>query len=215
MNMNFPSCGDQSIGIYPIINSVAWMERLLPLGINSIQLRIKDKPLGFVEQQIQEATLLAKKYHARLFVNDYWQLAIKYDTYGVHLGQEDLAFADCEAMAKANLRLGISSHSQEEMEKALHVKPSYVAFGPIYNTDSKQIAFAPKGIEQLRYYKQSIKFPLVAIGGITLERLSQVLTTGVDGIAMIASIAEAENPELATKTMLEIFENHTIEGGKL
>lgn len=190
----FPDC-DGSLGLYPVVDSVEWIERLLPLGIQTIQLRVKDCTPDDLEQQIVRAVALSRQYGARLFINDYWQLAIKHGAYGVHLGQEDLDSADLEAIASAGLRLGISNHSYHELARAHGIRPSYLALGPIFPTTTKVMKFRDQGVEQLKRWADLLKrdYTLTAIGGITLERAPVVLATGVGSCAMVSAITKAES----------------------
>jgi len=189
----FPDCGPTKIGLYPIVDNVSWLHKLLPLGVSTIQLRIKQAPDAELEKQIEEAVALSRRFNCRLFINDHWQLAIAKGAYGVHLGQEDLPSAHIGAIQKANLRLGISSHCYSEVARALAVRPSYIAVGPIYSTTSKNVPFAPQGIAALQRWRKSLQYPLVAIGGITLENASEIIATGADGIAVIKDIVEAKD----------------------
>ena len=190
----FPSCGKTPLGLYPIIDSSDWIEKLLPLGITTIQLRIKNKTGKALEKEIQRAVQLAEHHQARLFINDYWELAIRYGAYGVHLGQEDLAHANINAIHRAGLRLGISTHSPYEIARARALCPSYIAFGPIFPTTSKAMSFPPQGLERLQYWQRCLDYPVVAIGGIGLSEFDAVLATGVSGIAMISAITLAPDP---------------------
>lgn len=191
---DFPACG-YDLGLYPVVDSASWIERLLPLGIKTIQLRIKDKTGEALEAEIKKAIALSEHYDARLFVNDYWELAIKHKAYGVHLGQEDLVRADIDRIRAAGLRLGLSTHSYDELATAHAHRPSYMAFGPIFATTSKEMAFGPQGIEKLTQMRGLINYPLVAIGGIGLNNIADVVATGVDSIAMISAITHAEDFE--------------------
>jgi hydroxymethylpyrimidine kinase/phosphomethylpyrimidine kinase/thiamine-phosphate diphosphorylase len=202
---NFPNCGSQPLGLYPVVDSLEWLKQLLPLGVTTIQLRIKHKKGAELESIIQEAISFAKTYQARLFINDHWQLAIKYGAYGVHLGQEDLDTADLAAIRQASLRLGISTHCYYEVARAYTVAPSYMAIGPVFHTTSKVMPFMPQGISSLQRWRAMLNTPLVAIGGINLENIQEVIETGVDGIAMISAITKAENPKETTKQLLEKF----------
>ena len=85
----FPATAPK-LGLYPVVDSVEWIAHLLEAGVRTLQLRIKDCQDHEVEDAVREAIALGKQYRARLFINDYWRLAIKYNAYGVHLGQEDL-----------------------------------------------------------------------------------------------------------------------------
>lgn len=200
--LKFPECNTTPLGLYPIVESTQWLEKLLPLGITTIQLRIKNKTGDALENEIINSIAIAKKYNSRLFINDYWQLAIKHQAYGVHLGQEDLESADLAAIHKAGLRLGISTHSYYEVAKAHAYQPSYLACGPIFPTTSKIMSFAPQGLVQLQRWRRTLYYPLVAIGGISVNNIQKVMATGVDGVAMISAITQAVNPVLATQQLL-------------
>ncbi len=88
-------------GLYPVVDSVQWIERLLDAGVRTLQLRIKDRRDEEVEADVVAAIALGRRYNARLFINDYWRLAIKHQAYGVHLGQEDLQATDLNAIRAA------------------------------------------------------------------------------------------------------------------
>lgn len=181
-------------GFYPVIDSSDWIEKLALQGVRCIQLRIKNRSGESLEQEIKRAIALAKKYALTLFINDYWELAIAYGADGVHLGQEDIEQADLARIHKAGLYFGISTHCYYEVARAHAYHPSYIACGPIYFTNSKIMSFQPLGIEQLHRWRRTLKYPLVAIGGINAERLSAVMATGVDGIAVISAITKAADP---------------------
>jgi hydroxymethylpyrimidine kinase/phosphomethylpyrimidine kinase/thiamine-phosphate diphosphorylase len=207
----FPNCGEAPLGFYPIVNRVEWLEKLLPLGVNTIQLRIKDLHGEALEWEIAQAAALARQYECRLFVNDYWELAIKYDAYGVHLGQEDLETADLQAIQQAGLRLGVSTHSYAEVARALAVRPSYIAIGPVFPTTTKIMRFAPQGLDALRRWRRTLPYPLVAIAGIFLENAPDVLATGVDGIAVVRDIVNAEDIPAQVRRWLGLFSAHAAQ----
>lgn len=188
----FPDCGGE-LGLYPVVDSADWIERLLPLGISTIQLRIKDRPPAHIEAEIQRAVTVSRRHGARLFVNDYWQAAIRCGAYGVHLGQEDLDSADLGAIAAAGLRLGISNHSYYEIARAHGCRPSYMALGPIFPTTTKAMKFADQGVAQLRLWAELLHpvYTLTAIGGINRERTPAVLAAGVGSCAMVSAITGA------------------------
>jgi len=193
---------EQKLGLYPVIDSLEWLERLLPLNLNIIQLRIKNKNSKELDSIIEKAVALAQRYACRLFINDHWQLAIKHGAYGVHIGQEDLANANLAAIANAGLRLGISTHGCYEFLLAKQLQPSYLAIGAIFPTKTKNMTGQIQGVENLRQILQLAEhIPVVAIGGISQQRLKQVSDTGVSGVAIVTAITEAEQPIIATKTM--------------
>ncbi|WP_407575891.1 thiamine phosphate synthase [Raoultella terrigena] len=193
------------LGLYPVVDSVVWIERLLKAGVRTIQLRIKDKREADVEDDVIAAIALGRQYHARLFINDYWQLAIKHQAWGVHLGQEDLETTDLSAIRHAGLRLGVSTHDDMEIDVALAARPSYIALGHVFPTQTKQMPSAPQGLEQLaRHISRLQGYPTVAIGGISLERAPAVLGTGVGSIAVVSAITQAADWQQATAQLLEM-----------
>lgn len=203
----FAACDDKPLGLYPVVDRAHWLERLLPLGVTTIQLRVKDLEGEALEQEIQTAIKVAKDHGARLFINDYWSLAIKHGAYGVHLGQEDLEKADLTAINKAGLRLGLSTHCYYEVARSHAIRPSYLACGPVYHTDSKKMPWIPHGIDNLTQWKNLLpEYPWVGIGGINLERFPKVVATGVSGIAMISAITAADDPEKITQQMIQMFD---------
>jgi len=207
--LQFPEIGKEPLGFYPIVDSVAWMKRLLPLGVRTIQLRIKGLAPAMLEREIAAAVALAKSHDVRLFVNDYWELALAHGAYGVHLGQEDLLTADLARLAAAGVRLGVSTHCYGEVARALALRPSYMAIGPVFPTNTKVMRFGPQGLAALRRWRESLDYPLVAIGGIKLTNAAEVLASGADSIAVITAITEADDPEAETRRWLALFDRKT------
>ncbi|GBU12499.1 thiamine phosphate synthase [Enterobacterales bacterium] len=202
------------LGLYPVVDTVEWISRLLEAGVKTLQLRVKDLPDEQVEPAIVEAIRLGRQYQACLFINDYWQLAVKHQAYGVHLGQEDLDTADLQAIHAAGLRLGISTHDDTEMARAVAVKPSYIALGHIFPTQTKEMPSAPQGLEELAHHIKQLNgsFPTVAIGGISLERASSVLATGVGSIAVVSAITQAADWRVATAELLALCAAQEADG---
>lgn len=192
------------IGLYPVVDSVQWLQALLPCQPDVIQLRLKQGTAAEIEQQIAQAVSISRDYGMRLFINDHWQLAIKYAAFGVHLGQDDLPSADLNAIATAGLRLGISTHSYTELLIARQLKPSYIALGHVFATQTKQMPSQPQGLAKLaRYASLCRDIPTVAIGGIDLARLKDVAACGVDGIAVVSAITAQQKPQQAYNALLQ------------
>jgi len=188
---------------YPIVDSSGWIARLVPLGVRLVQLRIKDRPEEELRAEIAASKRICEEHGCQLIVNDHWRLAIEAGCDFVHLGQEDLDEADVGAIRKAGLRLGVSTHDGEELETALSVEPDYVALGPVYPTSSKELKWRPQGLEKIGRRKEQIHgLPLVAIGGITLERVSGVLENGADAAAVISDITRDPDPEARTRAWI-------------
>jgi thiamine-phosphate pyrophosphorylase len=181
---------------YLIVDSAEWIARLLPCGVRLVQLRIKDKPGATIRAEIKKAKALCERHDALLVVNDYWKQAIDAGCDFIHLGQGDLDTADFSAIRRAGLRLGVSTHNEAELSRALETKPDYVALGPVYPTTLKAMAFAPQGLPRLAEWKKKIgDVPLVGIGGVTLERVRAVLEAGADSAAVVTDIARNADPE--------------------
>ena len=193
----FRDCGPEPLGLYPLVDRAACMEKLFPLGVTTIQLRIKDLSGAALEKEIVMAVDLARRHATRLFINDAWELALKHNAYGVHLGQEDLSGANLPALARAGLRLGISTHNYAELARAAAYRPSYIAIGPVFATTTKALAHVPLGISGLQRLAALAPAPVVAIGGLTPERAREVRVVGVQGCAVIADLANA--PDVATR----------------
>jgi len=192
---------------YQIVDDVDWLERLLPLGLQLVQLRIKDKPLSFVNDQIRHAKSLCDDADCQLIINDYWQQAISAGCDFIHLGQEDLASADIDTIRHHNLKLGISTHDTAELKTALDVQPNYIALGPVYHTILKAMKWAPQGVEKVTRWKQLLgDIPLVAIGGLTVERAPDVYRAGADCICVVTDVLLNKKPEDRLRQWLALAE---------
>jgi len=180
---------------YPIVPDFAWLERLVPLGVKTIQLRLKDASPQRVRREIAASLEVCARHDCQLIVNDYWQEALALGADYIHLGQEDLAGADVAAIHAKGTRLGISTHSEDELAIALAADPDYVALGPIYETRLKVMKWAPQGLDRLTDWKRRIYgLPLVAIGGITPERADGVVAAGADSVAVITDFFTHPDP---------------------
>ncbi|HFQ5059014.1 TPA: thiamine phosphate synthase [Vibrio vulnificus] len=203
----FPRVSAQQLGLYPVIDDVSWIEKLLPLGIKTVQLRIKDPNQTDLEQQIVRAIQLGRDYGAQVYINDYWQLAIQHQAYGVHLGQEDLQVADLAALANAGIALGLSTHGYYELLRIVQLQPSYIALGHIFPTTTKQMPSLPQGLVRLKLYQQLIDtmpyddsitgVPTVAIGGIDQTNAATVWRCGVSSLAVVRAITLAKDVKAA------------------
>lgn len=192
---------------YPIVPDSHWVERLVKLDVKLIQLRIKDQPQDIISEQIERALKTCRKHDCELVVNDHWQLALEAGANFIHLGQEDLQEADLEVIRGAGCRIGISTHSEKELTIALAAAPDYVALGPIWETTLKVMKWAPQGIERIKLWKSLISCPLVAIGGITLERAPLVFAAGANSIAMVSDILAHKDPEARIAQWLKVAPN--------
>lgn len=181
---------------YPIVPDVGWLERIVPLGVTFVQLRIKDASAADVAAQAKRANAFCKEHGCTLVLNDYWEAALDAGVGFIHLGQDDLREADLEAIKLAGIKLGISTHDIVELDNALAAEPDYVALGPIYETKLKAMPWAPQGLDKIKEWRRRIgALPLVAIGGLTPERAAGVLEAGADSLAVITDFFTAARPD--------------------
>lgn len=189
---------------YPIVPDVDWLRRLVPLGVRTLQLRLKDAPEDEVRRQIAESLEVTHRHGCQLIVNDYWAEAIALGADYVHLGQEDLAAADVPALRAAGIRIGVSTHDPAELETALAMVPDYVALGPIYETKLKVMKWAPQGLDRLADWRSRIgDVALVAIGGFTPGRATLARERGADSVAVITDFVTHAKPEARVREWLE------------
>ncbi len=187
---------------YPIVPDATWVCRLADAGAKLIQLRIKNAPQDVIKAEIAEALETSSASGCQLVVNDYWREAIDAGADFVHLGQQDLAEADVDAIRAAGIRIGISTHSIEELAAALAAEPDYVALGPIFPTTLKAMAWRPQGLARIGEWRAKIDCPLVAIGGITLDRAPEVLAAGAASAAVVTDIVMSKDPEQRARAWL-------------
>jgi thiamine-phosphate pyrophosphorylase len=195
------------LGLYPVLPSAEWVERVVGYGVKTVQLRRKTAEPGELAQEIARCVAAGRQHDAQVFINDHWQAALEAGAYGVHLGQEDLHKADLGALATAGIRLGLSTHGYYEILTALHFRPSYIALGAVFPTTTKVMPTAPQGLTRLSRYVRLLEgvVPLVAIGGIDRQAMPQVLATGVGSAAVVRAVTEAADPAAAISAMQQGF----------
>ena len=209
MNYNF-SNPETTIGLYPIVNEPEKIHSFSNTPVKIVQLRVKNKTHDIINREIKKAVAICKQYNIKLFVNDYWELAIKHKAYGVHLGQKDITAIALKKISDHGLYLGISTHSRFELALALSISPSYIALGPIYKSNTKSnLISLDHGISKIREWKYYLKnIPLVAIGGIKLEHMNNIYNAGANGIAVIEFLSKAENINKSITDANNIFLQH-------
>lgn len=206
-SLRFAPLSDANLGLYAVVNSADWVQRVLASGVKTVQLRIKSPELVDIRREVQLSIQYAKATNAQLFINDHWQLAIEEGAYGVHLGQEDLQVTDLQAIAQAGLRLGLSTHCYWEVCRAWALQPSYIACGPMYATQSKDMPWQPQGTHNVAYWSALLPLSLVAIGGINVERALEARKAGAAGVAVISAITAAASPEAAIMALNEAVDS--------
>ena len=203
----FARCPDR-LGLYPVLPTAEWVERVVGFGVKTVQLRRKSaEPADELKREIARCVAAGRAHDAQVFINDHWQAALEAGAYGVHLGQEDVHTADLSALATAGIRLGLSTHGFYEILKALHFRPSYIALGAVFPTTTKVMPTAPQGLKRLARYVRLLDgvVPLVAIGGIDLQVLPDVLATGVGCAAVVRAVTEAADPAAAVSALQHAF----------
>lgn len=181
---------------YLITGTADLLERLVPLGVRLVQLRVKDVEGAALREEVARARDCCAAHGAQLVLNDYWQLALDMGVDFVHLGQEDMDSADFDALRRGGVRFGLSTHDEAELDRALSFGPEYVALGPVYPTLLKKMKWGPQGLDRVRDWKRRVgDVPLVAIGGLTPERLPGVFAAGADSAAVVTDIQTAPDPE--------------------
>ena len=189
---------------YPIFDTADWIARALPLGVKLVQLRVKDRSEAETRAEIIRARDLCRAAGADLVVNDYWRIAIDEGCDFIHLGQEDLDDADLPAISRAGLRLGVSTHDDEELERGLSTDPTYIALGPVYPTILKKMKWTEQGLDRVTEWKARVgDTPLCAIGGMTVERAAGALEAGADIVSAVTDITMNEDPEARMRAWLE------------
>jgi thiamine-phosphate pyrophosphorylase len=210
MNLVFPP-------LYAIIDAallkktseLSFVEMMAESGVELLQYRNKrasSRELFEASQSIS-ATLsrLAKPgiYKPRFIVNDRADIAVLANAQGVHVGQQDLNVEEARAIVGPDILVGVSTHSLEQLDAADKTSADYIAFGPIYPTSSKENPDPVVGLELLREARQHTQKPLVAIGGITLERAAEIFRAGADSLAVARDLIVAENPAARAQLFLK------------
>ncbi|WP_226689034.1 thiamine phosphate synthase [Ruegeria arenilitoris] len=190
---------------YPIFDHSDWLRRMLPLGVKLVQLRIKDQLDVVIREQIAQSLELCRAHGTVLVVNDHWQAAIDAGCEWIHLGQEDLDVADLKAIRKAGLKLGVSTHDDDELERVLTMDSDYVALGPVYPTILKKMKWEQQGLPRVTEWKARVgDIPLVAIGGMSVERAPGVLQAGADIVSVVTDITLNSDPETRVREWIEV-----------
>jgi len=179
---------------YLIVDRADKLERFLPLGVRTVQLRIKDLGPAELRADVRRARELCSVHSTQLIINDHWRTALAEGCDAVHLGQEDLDTADLDALRQAGIRYGISTHDRAELDRALALEPAYIALGPVYATLLKKMPWRAQGLAKLQRWKLAIgDIPLVAIGGFTPERAAGAFAHGADSVCVVTDIVQAED----------------------
>lgn len=189
----------------PSISNIEIARKVLDGGARIFQLRGKGLSSRKLLEEARDIRELTRKSGALFIVNDRADIALLSNADGVHLGQDDLTIAEARKILGKDKVIGISTHNLEQAMKAASEGANYIGFGPVFGTTTKADAEEAKGLEALREVRKSVNIPVVAIGGIILENVVDVLSAGADAVAVISAIVKADDIEGATKRFLEVF----------
>ncbi|HWR20303.1 MAG TPA: thiamine phosphate synthase [Verrucomicrobiae bacterium] len=175
-------------------------------GASMIQLR--DKVAG-PRQLLREARQIAQLCRERgvcFIVNDRLDLALAADADGVHLGQDDLPPRNARALLGTSKFLGVSTHSLEQALRAAEQGADYLGIGPVFATATKVTGYEPVGCDTIRQLRARIDIPIVAIGGIRLSNVGEVIQSGATGVAVISAIGDTDDITAATRAFVTAIE---------
>ena len=193
--------------LVPAGEPARWCELAATLaasGCTLIQIRAKNAD---ARAQLEIATQLVRRFHSnetRIIVNDRADVALLSGAGGVHVGQQDLGVEQARAICGAPMWIGVSTHTLEQVRAAESTSADYIAFGPIFPTTTKSRPDALVGVEGLRAARALTRKPLVAIGGITLDRAPELYRAGADSLAVVSDLFRAGNPAARAKQYLAI-----------
>lgn len=197
------------LGLYGVFPDADWIARMVDAELPTAQLRFKSDDPKEIRKQIKAAVSAVQGSNTLLFINDHWEEAIAAGAYGVHLGQEDLASANLDAIRDAGLRLGLSTHGYAELIIADRFCPSYIAMGAVFPTNLKKMPTAPQGLGRLYAYAKLMQhYSLVAIGGIDESSIHAVAQSGVGSVAMVRAIVAANDPKAAVKRLKDLMKTN-------
>ena len=182
---------------------VAVVGECLAAGLPAVQVREKDLGAGDLALLCRRLLGPARDVGAMLIVNDRVDVALAVGADAVQRTHASLAVQDMRAVAGRRLRIGVSVHSLEDAVDAELKGADWVTYGPVYDTPSKRPYGAPQGLDRLATVARGLRIPVVAIGGITPERVKEVRAAGARGVAAISAILAAESPAEATRRFLE------------
>ena len=183
-----------------------FVRKLIGSGVEVLQYRAKNVPAREMLASARELAAVARSAGARFFVNDRPDVAYLAGAHGVHVGQDDLGVEEARVVVGLDAWVGLSTHNSEQFEKAAMRSADYIAVGPIFATTSKANPDPIVGLHLIRRARRLTKRPIVAIGGITLERAAEVIEAGADSVAVINDILGVDDPVSRAREYLRRLE---------
>jgi len=185
-------------------SELAFAEMMVESGVELIQYRHKKSSSRSLFETSRNLARFLHSRGARYIVNDRPDIAVLTRAGGVHLGQEDLGVEEARAICGTKCWIGISTHTQEQVRQADKTSADYIAVGPIFPTGTKENPEEVVGLDFIRRARNVTRKPLVAIGGITLERAPAVFRTGADSVAVARDLLCAADPSARARQFLEV-----------
>lgn len=170
---------------------------VLKAGISFIQHRQKEGTRREIYEEAAKLRKLTRYFNATLIINDHADIAIAVDADGVHLGQDDLPFAEARKIMGKKI-IGVSTHDLDQAKVAEAMGADYIGFGPVFETKTKD-AGKPKGVDNLKLITQNVSIPVVAIGGINIDNIASVMHAGADAVAVASAICSGDAAANAEK----------------
>jgi thiamine-phosphate pyrophosphorylase len=177
----------------PDLSFVELAKKLCTGGARLLQLRVKDLPTREFLTIAHEVRLICQQAGCLLLINDRADIALAVDADGVHIGQEDLPLAAARTVLGPHKIIGVSTHDADQAVTAERGGADYLGFGPLFGTNTKATGYTARGLDQLRAIRVLVRLPIVAIGGITVERAPSALAAGADAVAMISDLVLADD----------------------
>lgn len=174
------------------------MEEAIKGGADIIQLREKNKTKKQLLQMARELRELTRQYGVTFIVNDHIDIALAVDADGIHLGQDDLPLEEARKIMGPNKIIGISTHALEEAQAAEAGGADYIGVGPVFPTNTKEDVVDPVGLRYVKQVVEQINIPFVAIGGIKLHNVDQVLEAGATRVCVVSAVVGADHVQEAT-----------------
>jgi thiamine-phosphate pyrophosphorylase len=193
---------------------LAFTEEMARAGVRLLQYRDKAAGSATLLRNSQQIAEVCAAKGITFVVNDRADVALLAGTDGVHVGQDDLPVEHARKVVGSGKYVGISTHNMEQFQRAAGSSADYIAVGPIFSTTSKENPDAVVGFELLRQVRALTKKPIVAIGGITLERAAQVIEAGADCVAALSDIMRAADPSARARQYLEMLGPAEPEGNR-
>jgi thiamine-phosphate pyrophosphorylase len=178
---------------------------LAEAGVRLLQYRNKSAPARRYLASSRELAEALRPHGVSFFVNDRPDVAFLAGATGVHVGQDDLDVEQARSVAEPDKLVGVSTHNLEQFQKAAVSTADYIAVGPVFSTSSKANPDPVVGLDFIRSVRRLTDKPLVAIGGITLERASSVIEAGADSVAVISGILSAPDPAQRARQYIEVL----------